>query len=824
MLTHLRIAAKHILKSKGPTVLNILGLAIGTSACLAIWLLIRFELSYDTNHQDSNRIYRLTSEWRSKTDGHSWFNSSVPMPTADYIQKELTGIETVAGFHVYNATVTIQNNNGENKVFPKATNGHGFDDLIFAQPDYFNLFQYKWIAGNPTASLTQPYQVVITTKQAQKYFGATENYETLIGRSIIYDDTLKTTLTGIVADPTGNTDLTFTDFISYSTIDITRLRWEFQSFNWGATMSLFQVFVKLEPSTTSERFEKELDTFAKRHFQIEGDKIYKAHIQPLKTLHYDDDYGKDYGRQASLPTLYGLLGIAAIILIIAAINFVNLTLAQSLQRVKEIGIRKILGSSRKGLIVQFLTEAFLLSTIAIGISLALVKPILAAFPAFIPPGVQINILNPYTVGFLIGLLVTTTLLAGGYPSWILSSFHPADAIRSRTGIKGGFRDNLRKGLIVFQFSISLAFIIASIVVGNQLRFLLTKNLGFTQDAIITLNTNGKDSLAKRQSFASRVRRLQGVAAITMDDQPPLTRSSMSVPCIYPGTPRVEIGANLRRVDERYLPLYKIKLLAGRNFFPEDTLHTLILNATCARLLGFRDPQAAIGKSLQAFGINATQPTQPRYRVIGVVADFNTAPLTRMISPLMIQSNPQSANAYSIKLKTRGKAIADFTRTMQQMERLWAQTFPHQPFVYHFYDEAIADFYQNQQKTAQVVYLAMGIAVFLSCMGLFALAALTAENRRKEIGIRKVMGATIGTIVFLLSKDFLKPVALAILIASPIAGIALNKWLQTFAYRTTIQWWIYAAAAIGALLIAFLTVSLRTLRAAKANPVESLRIE
>jgi len=589
-------------------------------------------------------------------------------------------------------------------------------------------------------------------------------------------------------------------------------------------MSLFQVFVKLDPTITPERFQQELDTFAKRHFQIEGDKIYKAHIQPLKTLHYDDDYGKDYGRQASLPTLYGLLGIAAIILIIAAINFINLTLAQSLQRVKEIGIRKILGSSRKGLIAQFLTEAFLLSAIAIGLSLALVKPIMNAFPAFIPQGVEINILNPYTISFIIGLLVTTTLLAGLYPSWILSSFHPADAIRSKTGIKGGFRDNLRKGLIVFQFTISLAFIIASIVVGNQLHFLLTKNLGFNQDAIITLNTNGKDSLAKRQAFATLARELPGVAAITMDDQPPLTRGSMSMPCIYPGPPKVEIGANIRRVDERYLPLYKIKLLAGRNFFPEDTLHTLILNATCARLLGFRDPQAAIGKSLQAFGINTTQPTQPRYRIIGVVADFNTAPLTRTISPLMIQSNPQSANAYSIKLKTRGKTVADFTQTIQQMEKGWAQTFPHQPFVYHFYDEAIANFYEKEQKTSQVIYLAMGIAVFLSCMGLFALAALTAENRRKEIGIRKVMGARVQTIVLLLSKDFLKPVALAIVVASPIAGIAMSKWLQTFAYRVPLHWWIFAVAGATAMLIAFLTVSLRTLSAAKANPVESLRIE
>ncbi len=819
LYNYFKIAWKNMLKSKGLSVINIFGLAIGISASLAIWFILQHELSYDTFHPDRNRIYRLVSDFGGKGDHR--YSPSVPMPTAAEAKLKLTGIETITCFHNYNATVTVPVHASEPKHFPKASNSENNNDLIFAAPEYFKLFNYQWLVGNPVAALTEPYRVVLSTKQALKYFGSSD-WENLIGRQVIYDDTIKTTVAGIVKELEGNTDFTFTDFISYSTIDAGYLRGVMQSFNWTFWDSHVQTFVKLEKGKTTAPLEKELSTLVGSHFNWDPGS-YRVYLQPLSDLHYSQIYHMDYGKQANLSTLYGLLGIAAIILIIAAINFVNLSLAQSLQRVKEIGIRKIMGSSRVGLVFQFLTETFLMSLLALIFSLLIIKPVLAAFPSFVPKGLLPDILEPKTILFIVSLLAATTLLSGLYPGLVLSSFQPADALKSKTGIKGGFGDRFRRGLIVFQFTISLIFIIASIFIGNQIHFMLRKDLGFKQDAIITLNTNGWDSVGKKKLFAERARNVPGVEQVSLDDLPPAVHGSATMPCIYHGSTTINIGVTLRQVDEHYIPLYQIKMIAGRNFFAGDTAHAVIINETCAKMMGFQSPEKTIGKFLST-GSPDFRGHQYPVPVIGVVADFNLQPLNRKIVPLVMYSIPANENSYSIKLKTQGKDVGHFMDAMDNIEKVWKEAFPSQPFIYHFYDEAIADFYNKEQKTSQLVYLAMGIGVFISCIGLFALAALTAENRRKEIGIRKVLGANVRTIVTMLSKDFMKPVLIAILIASPIAGYLMNQWIQNYAYRIHNSWWIYVMAGTVSLFIAMITVSSRAIKVAIANPVASLRSE
>lgn len=819
LYNYFKIAWKNILKSRGLSVINIFGLAIGISASLAIWFILQHELSYDTFHPDRNRIYRLVSDFGGTGDHR--YSPAVPMPTAAEAKRRLTGIETITCFHNYNATVTIPIGGTEPKHFPKVTGAENNNELVFAAPEYFKLFNYHWLVGNPVAALTQPYRVVLSTREALKYFGSSD-WEKLIGRQVIYDDTIKTTVAGIVKELEGNTDFTFTDFISYSTIDAGYLRGVMQSFNWTSWNSHVQTFVKLEKGKSTAPLEKELTSLVGSHFPWDPG-TYRVYLQPLSDLHYSQIYGMDYGKQANLSTLYGLLGIAAIILIIAAINFVNLSLAQSLQRVKEIGIRKILGSSRAGLVFQFLTETLLMSLLALIVSLLIMKPLLAAFPSFVPRGVLPDILNPKTILFIVSLLAITTLMSGLYPGLVLSSFQPADALKSKTGIKGSFSDHFRRGLIVFQFTVSLIFIIASIFIGNQIHYMLRKDLGFKQDAIVTLDTNGWDSVGKKKLFAERVRNLTGVEQVSLDDLPPAVHGNPTMPCIYEGPTEINIGVNLRQVDEHYIPLYQINMLAGRNFFAGDTAHAVIINETCAKMLGFQHPEKAVGKFLSTRGPDLGRRQYP-VPVIGVVADFNLQPLNRKISPLVIYSIPENEKSYSVKLKTQGKDVGHFTDAMDNIEKVWKEVFSGQPFIYHFYDEAIADFYSKEQKTSQLVYLAMAIGVFISCIGLFALAALTAENRRKEIGIRKVLGANVRTIVTMLSKDFMKPVLIAIIIASPIAGYLMNKWLQDYAYRIHDSWWIFALAAVVALFIAMITVSSRAIKVAMANPVESLRSE
>jgi putative ABC transport system permease protein len=810
---YLKIAWKQLFRSGGLNLINILGLSIGISACLAIWVIIRFESSYDDFHPDKDRIYRLESDFHFKS-GEIRRPGTVPMPMVGEARKELTGIESIAAFYNYNAAVTIPTPSGESKQFPKMPHGQNNDDLVFAEPEYFSIFHYQWVVGNPAAALSQPFQVVLSTTEAFKYF-ATTDWESLIGKQVIYDDSLKTTVTGIIEPLKGNTDLTFKDFISYRTINSSYLRSGMEPNNWGRFMSSLQVFVKLKKETSKAHFETQLQVFADHHYQIESNVTYTAALQPLTDLHYNDNPGKDYGRQASLPTLYGLLAIAGIILIIAAINFINLSLAQSLQRVKEVGIRKILGSSRAGLILQFLTETFLKTALALLISMLIVKPVLASFPAFIPNGVSLNYWHPATLFFIIALLAATTMISGFYPGWVLSSFQPAAALKGNTGIKGGSRDNFRKTLIVFQFSISLVFIIASIIIGDQLHFMLKKNMGFNQDAVITLNPGHGDSLVKRQLIVQRLRTVTGVARVSLDDQPPATRGAHQISCTLDGQPPVDIGANIREVDENYLPLYDIKLIAGRNFFPADSSHSAIINQTAAKMLGFQHAEESIGRILTMDG---------RYTIIGVVADFNIQPLTRSIGPLVIRSNPGEQNAYSIKLRTKGKNLADFTNALAGIERIWREAWPNKPFVYNFYDDAIAEFYQKEQKMAQLINLGMTIAVFLSCIGLFALAALTAERRKKAIGIRKIMGATETGLVYLIVKDFLKLVLLSFIIASPLAWWFTHNWLLNYTYRVPITAWTFALACLTSMLIASLTVSFHVIRTAMSNPTKVLRIE
>src|SRR5450755_581271 len=614
LYNYFKIAWKNILKSRGLSIINIFGLAIGISASLAIWFILQHELSYDTFHADKDRIFRLVSDFGGEAGEHR-YSSAVPMPTAAEAKRELTGIETITCFHNYNATVTIPVPASEPKHFPKVPDAQNNNELVFAAPEYFKLFNYKWIVGNPVVALTEPYRVVLSTRQALKYFGSSD-WQNVIGKQVIYDDTIKTTVAGIVKELEGNTDFTFTDFISYSTIDAGYLRGVMQLFNWTFWDSHVQTFVKLEKGKTTAPFEKELTTLVGRHFNWDPG-AYKIYLQPLSDLHYSQIYHMDYGKQANLSTLYGLLGIAAIILIIAAINFVNLSLAQSLQRVKEIGIRKILGSSRTGLVFQFLTETFLMSLLALIVSLLIMKPVLAAFPSFIPRGVLPDMLDPKTILFMISLLVITTILSGLYPSLVLSSFQPADALKSKTGIKGGFSDRFRKGLIVFQFTVSLIFIIASIFIGNQIHYMIRKDLGFKQDAIVTLDTNGWDSVGKKKLFAERIRNLRGVERVSLDDLPPAVHGSPTMPCIYHGPTIINIGVNLRQVDEHFIPLYQIKMLAGRNFFAGDTAHAVIINESCARRLGFKHPEDAIGKFLSNGGPDLGRHQYP-VPVIGVV--------------------------------------------------------------------------------------------------------------------------------------------------------------------------------------------------------------
>ena len=807
---YLVIAWRNMTRHKLYTAINVIGLAIGICSCLAIWTITHYELGFDKFHPDTDRVYRLVNSHK-QLSGEMAHWPNLCEPAAPQIRKEITGLETVAQFRLYHAAVTVPGDHGGQKKIPRSSENH---DLIFAEPNYFDIFKYEWVTGSP-AALERPYQIVLTASQAERYFGTT-NYAAVMGRSLIYDDSITVTVAGIIKDWTQPTDFTFKDIISYATIRATGLKKELGLDQWGSFSSDSQGFVKLAKGASPARVEAQLIPFALKYLDTKKEDEFRIHLQPFAQLHFDSVYGKDYGSTASLPTLYGLMGIALFILILASINFINLATAQSLRRAKEIGIRKVMGSRRTGLIVQFLGETMVLVFFSLLLSLALLYPALNAFPNFIPTGLNSYIFTPFTIVFGIGILLLTSLFSGFYPAWILSSFAPAQTLKNQGSPKGSIRNRLGKGLVIFQFTISIVFIICTITVSNQIHFLLNKDMGFNRDAVIQFNVNRKDSLSRRYLLRDRLALLPRIRKVSLDYVAPTMGGAWKTTIDYQGPHPYKENINVRAVDSNYIPLYGLKLLAGRNLISSDTPREVVINNTYAKLLGFREPQKAIGMSLPVWG--------NQIPIVGVVADFNQQSLHVAIEPVILMEYAKSQSHYSVKLQSAGMKPDDLQQTIKQIEKTYRSVFPEETIKWSFLDESIAKFYDSERKMAQLINLAMVITVVISCMGLFGLAALTAEQRTREIGIRKVLGARVADITAMLSRDFLWLVVFALVLSSPIAWYFMHKWLQDYPFRTNISWWIFALAGFSAVAIALLTVSFHAVRAALANPVKALRSE
>ncbi len=812
---YFKIALRNVARNKVFAIINALGLAIGISACLLIYIVTAFELSYDTFHPDKDRIYRIVTNLQNGASKNNPM-STIPDPAAKIIRSSVSGLETVAMFHNYFPKVAIPEGNKIVKRFFPSNEPGVPSHVILTEPQYFEIFKYDWLAGNPVIALSEPFRVVISETEAAKYFGNIPS-DQVMGKTIIYDDSLRLTVTGIVKDWNKNTDFNFKDFISYSTIQNSFLIYQGNWNNWGGWNSATQVYAKLNGQSTPRQINAQLTKLVKEHMKLQPDEQAKILLQPLSDIHFNGDYKDTYSRQAHLPTLYGLMAIAAFILIIAAINFINLSTAQSVERAKEIGIRKVLGSSRINIVLQFLSEIFLLTLFAGVLSVIVMKPLIYLFHDLLPSGVDLGFYNPITILFLILLILLTSLLAGFYPARVLSGYLPVISLKgegSRQVSKGGY---LRKSLIVFQFTVSLVFIIATLIIGNQIRFMLNQDMGFTKDAIINIMPNGNYPKSQVKLFADRLKTIADVQMVSLNDGPPAGSGHGGTSITYNN---IEMYTEAFGTDENYVPLYQLKLIAGRNIFQSDTIRELVINETCARGLGFKQPEDAVGK-LVSFGFS-NGPVDVKRPIVGELADFHSESLHDPIKPVTI-ANDQS-RTIAVRLSSQNKHPKEFQSTIEQIAKIWKSGFQYEPFEYKILDDQIAKFYDSYQKTNQIMTTAMVIAIFISCMGLFGLAAFTAVQRRKEIGVRKVLGASVSEIVALLSKDFLKLVILSLVLASPIAWYFMSNWLNDFAYRINLSFWIFLLAGSMALLIAFITISFQSIRAAIANPVTSLRSE
>ena len=813
---YLTIAFRTLWNSKAVTAINILGLAIGISASLLIFLLVNYHFTFDKFEKDSARIYRVVSNF--SFSGEIYRNSGVTDPMGAAVKRELTGLDAVVSFRTWDSDIKITipvAGKSDPLILKKQKN------IIFADTDFLNLIGYTWLAGSPASALHKPFEVVLTESNARLYFPGMKVTD-MVGKEIDFNDTVRTTVAGVVKDIEKNTDFSFKTFVAYSTLETPSLKPE--SWNtWENTNGAQQLLVKLSPGTATAAIEKQVAALYKKNNKPDPNDNSKTWhlLQPLNDLHFNTDYSGYDQPVANKSTLYGLLAIAVFLLVLGCINFINLTTAHAAQRAKEIGIRKTMGSSRKQLIFQFLSETFLLTTVATVLSVTLMPLVLTAFSAFIPEGLHFNLINqPVILFFLLALIALVSALSGFYPAMVLSGFKPVLVLKNQAYSNTGKTRNswLRKTLTVSQFVIAQVFIMGTILVSKQITYTLNKDIGYKKDAILYLTTNYYDTVkTHKYVLLDKLKAIPGISMVSLSSNPPSSNNTLSSTMKYTeGKKVVETDVQQKYGDTNYIKLYRLKILAGNNLPNSDTVNAFIINETYARILGFQQPQQAIGKYLQW--------SDKKMPITGVIADFHQKSLHEPIKPLAMASWSNPERTINIALQPSNENGNNWKTDIAKIEKAWKQVYPDDEFEYHFLDEDIAKFYTAEKNISSLLMWATGLSVFISCLGLLGLVMFTTTQRTKEIGVRKVLGASIRQIVTMISKDFVLLVLVAFVIAAPIAWIGMNKWLQNFAYHTDPSWWIFIVSGTLMTLIALITVSIRTIKAAIANPVKSLRAE
>lgn len=805
----LKTSIRYLWLNKGFTLLNIIGLSIGISACFIIYQLVSFEFSFERNIPAHENIYSVVSHL--EFDEQESYNVGIPKPLGRATREEVPGVQLVVPVaQLHMDRVKVRLTGSEQTVFKSP------DLLIKTQADYFKMLPYKWLAGNSSLAFNRPENVVLTKSRAEKYFPDIP-LSAIIGKNLIYNDTIVKQVSGIVNDLDFATSFYAKEFFPLSSDYFTQS-------DWGSTNSDDKLYIKLQDNISPAQVQQKIDALSlKNSTELFQKWRFKRdqRIIPIADMHFAIPYGEDNVHKANKPVLLGLIGVAVFLLLLAVINFINLTTAQLPQRAKEIAVRKTMGSPSKQLILQFLGETLIICLLASILSSFLTYLFILSFRDLLPESLY-TYTNYYQVGrFFLLFLLGTTLSAGIYPGWLISRVNPIQVLRNQASLTfGGIKLSLRKALIVFQFIIAMLFIVCAIIIGQQLKYTLNKDLGFNKDAVVLVNVPWQkvnDEKGVKFTLLQELKKLKGVDVVALG-APPLSSNFHSDNYDYTAeesSSKKELQLYIKEIDESYLSLYAMKLLAGRDLLETDTVSEYIINETAMHMLGFKMPQEAIGKFIG--------PQDGKtFPIVGVVRDFHDGTFYKAIDPIIMVSDKKQLATYNVKL--RPDHPESWQESVKEMESLWKAFYPEETFEYKFYDSSIQELYTQERNMSKIINLSTTVAILISCLGLLGLITLTAYQRTKEIGIRKVLGASVTAIVQLLSIDFIKLVLLAILIASPVAWWAMNKWLNSFAYKIEIQWWIFALAGLSAIGIAFLTMSIQAIRAARSNPVDSLRNE
>ncbi len=803
---YLKVALRNLWKNKSFSAINIFGLAIGIGTCLLITLFVLDELSFDKFNKKSARIYRVNVDL--KFGGADQKFAVACAPLAFTMVKDYPQIENAVRFRNYGPSVVKKGNQNIHE-----------QNIIFTDSTLFDVFTIPMLSGNPKKALTEPNSVVISESIAKKYFGKTD----VLGKQLLFDNRKLYAVTGVIKDIPENSHFHYDFFISLAADPFSRED-NWLSFN-------FNTYLLLKQGTDPKVIQAKFDEILKKHvfpqaesiMHITADEFKKSgnyinlNLTPLTDIHLNSDRIGELSANSSIQTVYIFSAIAIFILLIACVNFMNLSTARSANRAKEVGVRKVLGTQRSNLIQQFLTESVLLSLIAFIIALVIS---LLLLPFFNQLASKQFTLSPFAHPLLLPVLfmfaVAVGLLAGSYPAFYLSAFKPIEVLKGKLG--AGFKSSyFRSSLVVFQFFISIFLIIGTIVIYRQLNYIQNKKLGFNKEQVLTIkNTYVIDKNV--EAFKDEVLKLPGVKSATVSGYLPVPSSRSDNPFFPEGEidNKKAVAMQNWSIDYDYVTTLGMEILKGRNFSREFSTDSngVIINETAARLFGYQNP---IGKKISKL-IDITSAATKNYTVIGVVKNFHFASLRENISALCMVLD-KSTDAVSFRLSTDNIA-----GTVKNAEAIWKKLAPGEAFSYSFLNEDFNAIYASEQRTGKIFIVFALLAIFIACLGLLGLATYAAEQRTKEIGIRKVLGASVSNIAGMLSKDFLKLVIIAAVITFPVAWWAMNKWLQDFAYRINISWWIFMVAGLAAVLIALITVSFQAIKAAVSNPVKSLRTE
>lgn len=813
------IAWRNLNKNKFSTIINILGLSVGLTCCLLMGLYLRYETSYDKFHQSGNQIFQVATNLQTRGAAkENW--ATTPTPMAATLKQEYPEILESA---------RLLNLIGDDKLlfqhFPEKGQPKAFyeDKGVMADPAFFKIFGYEFVEGSADAALNGPNTIVISQAVAKKMFGKTPAVNRVIKVNSNFNGEQDLRITGVFKSFSQPTHLDVNFFISLKGGDIEKyLQNHLQDF---VTNNMFYTYIKLVPNTDYKLLEAKFPFFLKKYagndLKTSGF-VKEQFLIPVRNIHLFNDIKLQLSSPVSPAYLFILGSIALFTLVIACINFMNLATARSAKRSAEVGVRKVLGAERKNLIFQFLSESFLMILGAYALSILLTILLLPIFNTISGKDISLSFAADLKLIFFSALLAfATAVLAGSYPAFYLSSFNPI------TVLKGKLANSLsvmlwRKGLVVFQFTISIVLIIAAIIIAKQMHFLAHTDLGFKRDQQLVVPLRSQQA---KKNFAALKNSLGSDSRL----------SSISASNYYPGifnpsssglyrdgqTNDENKNVNTNVVDVDFLETLSIEKVAGRLFsteFAADTFSRMIINERAVKDLGFASPAEAVGKKLH---LNNFQG-EASYEVIGVVKDFHFQDLHHPVTPYGFFLAPIDWDAYNYMIISVKEG--DFDHLLNTIADGWNTLNPNEPLEYYFLDEQFQNNYRAEQRLSSVVIDFTVLAIFISSLGLIGLAAFSAEQRIKEIGVRKVLGASIATIIMMLSKDFLKLIFIAVLLATPISWYIMNEWLQEFAYREPISWIVFAIAGIGAFIIAIIAIGYQAIKAATANPVKSLRNE